>query len=99
MQSTLTSRETDPHDIFAIEPEAIPAARAARAPSDLVHDILSRPSAPRAYAASAGAPSPSVDTTFRATDVNDLHVSDIQVDDIHLPRNRPSTGRWAKRVF
>ena len=49
MQSTLTSRETDPHDIFAIEPDVVLAARADKSPSDLVHDILSRSSSPQAH--------------------------------------------------
>jgi hypothetical protein len=92
MQSTLTSRETDPHDIFLIEPDVTPAARADQAPSRLVQEILSHPSAPPAHMAFAGA-SPSVDTTFRATDVN--HVP----DNIHLLDDRSSSGGWARRAL
>jgi len=95
MQSTLTSRETDPHDIFAIEPDVVLAARADKSPSDLVHDILSRSSSPQAHiqshmasTASAGAsPPPQVDTTFRPTNVNSIL------------GERPSSGKWAKRSF
>ena len=39
MHSTLTARETDPHDIFVIEPDVVLAARADHAP---VEDALSR---------------------------------------------------------
>jgi hypothetical protein len=46
MQSTLTPQETDPHDIFVIEPDVVLAAR-----PDAV-----RPGAPRADAARADAP-------------------------------------------
>jgi hypothetical protein len=95
MQSTLTSRETDPHDIFAIEPDVVLAARTDKSPSDLVHDILSRSSSPQAHmqshlasTASAGAPPPpQVDTTFRPTNVNSIL------------GERPSNGKWAKRSF
>ena len=88
MHSTL-SKETDPHDIFVIEPDVVLAARADKAPSDLAHDlahdITSRPSAPPASTASAASP-PRVDTTFRATDVD------------NILGDRPATSRWAKRT-
>ena len=46
MQSTLTVHETDPHDIFVIEPDVVLAAR----------PDASRPDAPRADAVRADAP-------------------------------------------
>jgi hypothetical protein len=96
MQSTLTVHETDPHDIFVIEPDVVLAARPdavrpgaprADAPradnvsADPVHEALSRlahqrteiqPKFSAAVAAtpSTAAPSPAVDTTFRATAVD-----------------------------
>jgi hypothetical protein len=101
MQSTLTVHETDPHDIFVIEPDVVLAARpdavrpgapraeAARADAprtdnasvDPVQEALSRlahqrvdvqPKFSAAVAAtpSSAAPSPAVDTTFRATAVD-----------------------------
>lgn len=96
MQSTLTVHETDPHDIFVIEPDVVLAARpdAARpdaprvdavradaprtdnASVDPVHEALSRLAHQRAdvqprFSAvapspAAAAPSPTLDTTFRA---------------------------------
>ncbi len=101
MQSTLTPQQTDPHDIFVIEPDVVLAARsdavrpnAARkdtvrtdaiqtdqASADPVHEALSRLahqrteiqpkfSAAAAATPSPAAPSPAVDTTFRATAVD-----------------------------
>jgi hypothetical protein len=100
MQSTLTVHETDPHDIFVIEPDVVLAARpdAARpdaprpdaprvdavradnASVDPVHEALSRLAHQRAdiqpkFSVAPSptlnpvAPSPTVDTTFRATAV------------------------------
>src|SRR5450759_153463 len=98
MQSTLTSRPSDPHDIFVVEPDVVLAARGDQT-TDLAQDILSRSSAPQAIkgrlealaeiasGVAAGAAPPSVDTTFRAADVSDK------------PNPPPSSGRWARRVF
>src|ERR1700712_1623191 len=47
MQSTPNLREADPHDGFVIEPDVSLAARADKAPLDLLYDVLSHPSAPR----------------------------------------------------
>jgi len=87
--------ETDPHDIFVIEPDVVLAARpdAARpdavrtdavrkdairtdnASADPVHEALSRLAHQRTeiqpkFSAAAATPSPTVDTTFRATAVD-----------------------------
>jgi hypothetical protein len=101
MQSTPTVHETDPHDIFVIEPDVVLAARpdavrpgapradAARADAPRIHaprvdhvsadpvqEALSRLAHQRAdvqpkfSAAVAATPSPTVDTTFRATAVD-----------------------------
>jgi len=51
MQSTPNLRDTDPHDMFVIEPDVSLAARQEdrrdKAPLDLLYDVLSHPSAPR----------------------------------------------------
>jgi hypothetical protein len=94
MQATLISRETDPHDVFVIEPDVVLAARADQTSSTPPHDAIKDRLAALAEIASGVAStsppvdiSPSVDTTFRATDVNNI-------------RHKPSsTGRLAKRVF
>jgi hypothetical protein len=78
-----------------IEPDVVLAALAARADqtrSELTHDILSRSSAPLARLASASSidtASPSVDTTFRAADVNDIQV---------LGDQQP-IGNWARALM
>ncbi|HEY0909291.1 MAG TPA: hypothetical protein VGD75_03570, partial [Bradyrhizobium sp.] len=108
MQSTLTATETDPHDIFVIEPDVVLAARAdqaaaAKTPADVVHEILSRPSAAQANMASdivAAAPVPAVDTTFRAAAADTIEAPGIEVPrDIHLSGNPPPRRRWATRAI
>jgi hypothetical protein len=108
MQSTLTPTETDPHDIFVIEPDVVLAARAdhtpaTETPANPVHEILSRPSAAQANAASdivAAASVPAVDTTFRAAAADTIEAPGIEVPrDIHLPGDPPSWGRWARRAI
>jgi hypothetical protein len=69
MQSTLTERETDPHDMFVVEPDVVLAARAEavdtrrRAPD--LRALVSEISAGVAAQAAA----PDVDTSFRAAHV------------------------------
>jgi TolA-binding protein len=47
MQSTPNPQQADPHDVFVIEPDASLAARADKAPLDLLYDVLSDHSQPR----------------------------------------------------
>ena len=118
MQSTLTPQETDPHDIFVIEPDVVLAARpdavrpgapradAVRADAprtdnvsaDPVHEALSRlahqrvdvqPKFSAAATPSTAAPSPAVDTTFRAT----------AVDGNKPAGKRSGFGRLARNTF
>ena len=96
MHSTLKLRESDPHDIFAIEPEVVPVAWADKVLADIKRDAGSHP--PESAASvqppaagsgpPAGAAAPAVDTTFRATAADDIHVPDIQVPDIQVPSDR-----------
>src|ERR1700723_2972141 len=79
MQSTLTPQDTDPHDVFVIEPDVVLAAR--QASPDPVRELLSHLAHKAAQSApevttipevSVAAPMPAVgtpmvDTTFRAT--------------------------------
>jgi hypothetical protein len=90
MQSTLISRETDPHDIFVVEPDVVLAARADQARPAPISSLLAPPvrAAPE-----QPAPVPPVDTAFRGP-AND----DIQIPrDIHVSGERPR-GRWAARA-
>src|ERR1700749_2048033 len=69
MQSTLTAREADPHDMFVIEPDVVLAARA-DAPDPARHEpdlraLVSEVSA----GVPAQAAAPKVDTSFRAAHV------------------------------
>jgi hypothetical protein len=101
MHSTLKLRESDPHDIFAIEPEPIPVAWADKVLADIKGDAGSQPSEdvvpvqPPPAVSAAAAAAPAVDTTFRATAIGDIHVPDIQVPS-DLAADRPSTSKWAK---
>jgi hypothetical protein len=82
----------DPHGVLEIAPDVVLVARAAAEFPTLAPDSASQPfdrqPNPGAGAASStGSPSmgaPWVDTSFRATDVNEI------------PRGRSSAGRWAK---
>ncbi len=70
MQSTLTARETDPHDLFVVEPDVVLAARAdaldTRKREPNLRALVSEISAGVAAQAAA----PDVDTSFRAAHVD-----------------------------
>jgi TolA-binding protein len=90
MPSTLTRQQSGPYDAVAIEPGA-GVARTNQASPDPVHEVLSLLSRRRAQAApgvSAIAPTPTVDTTFRAA----------AADTIRLPGDRPAMSRWVKKT-
>src|ERR1700728_4656757 len=83
MQSTPKLQETDPHDIFLIEPDVVLAARADHERPDPVQDALSRLAQQRARVASdapTDTPTPKVDTTFRATAVDPARVDRVKVE-------------------
>jgi hypothetical protein len=100
MHSTVKLRDSDPHDDFAIVPDAVPAAWADKVLADITRDARISPdvrnfpdgkspaSDQQAWAApGAAAAVPTVDTTFRAT----------ATDDIGVPVEKPSTtSRWVK---
>jgi hypothetical protein len=108
MQSKPTLKDTDPHDIFAIE--TLLHAHAEKAPP-LAHDPAAPSAAPQVHVAppiSVGAPTPQVEPTFRAPDLRDIQVenvtaenvrpSEIKVDGLKPPGERPM-GKWAKRLI
>jgi len=87
MQSKLRHIEDDPHDA-PIAPDVVPAAWAVRGPPGPANDAESRERLFEEIRHAAETAVPEVDTTFRATDVNDIPAL----------KNRP--GRtWIKRAF
>jgi hypothetical protein len=94
MQSTLT-KEADPHDVFLIE--SVLAACAKLSPTEPA-DRASPPLAPQAHiasGASAGAPAPLVDTTFRAAAVDTI---EVPPDQVVAPLERSSVRKWVTRT-
>jgi hypothetical protein len=100
MHSTLKPKQNDdPHDIVVVAPDAarvvldpVAVAPADQELSNLLHDAARRLSEAQARTGSevaAGAVVPPVDTTFRASAVNDVLV----------PGRLRSIGRGAMRVF
>jgi cytoskeletal protein RodZ len=69
MQSTLTSRETDPHDMFVIEPDVVLAARADAADPKRREPDLRALVSEISAGVSAQAAAPKVDTSFRAAHI------------------------------
>ena len=97
MQSTL--KDTDPHDVFAIE--SLLHAHAEKAPP-LAHDPAAPPAAPEVHVVppiSAGAPIPQVEPTFRAPDaqLDNVRPSEIKVDGLKPPGAGPMS-KWVKRI-
>ena len=109
MQSTLTPTETDPHDIFVIEPDVVLAARADQTPAAPAVDPISHPVPPQAETTRnvvAAVSVPTVDTTFRATAstatpaTGEIRAPEIEVPgDIHLLGKRPPRGRMARAIL
>jgi hypothetical protein len=91
MHSTPAPRETDPHDIFVIEPDVVLAARADRTSTNAKPD--GRASGPQGQKMSdilAGASAPSLDATFRAAAVD---------NNVKVPIDRAAPGKWARRAL
>jgi hypothetical protein len=89
MLSTLNAnpaRESDPHDVFVIDPEVVLAARGDRAPPTPRAEVNQAP-APQSYMASSVA-APSLDSNFRVT----------ASDHIQLPSEASPFAKWAKRA-
>jgi hypothetical protein len=88
MLSTLNAnaKESDPHDVFVIDPEVVLAARSDRPPTTSQAEV-DHTSVPQSYAASSVA-APSLDTSFRVT----------ASDHIQLPSEPSPFAKWAKRA-
>jgi len=87
MQST-PMKDTDPHDVFAIE--SLLAAHAERAPT-LAHDPAA-PGVPPVHVAppiSVGAPIPQVEPPFRTPDARDLPVENAGAGEIKVDGLKP----------
>lgn len=88
MLSTLNQPEQDPHDVIEIAPDVVLAARADKPSPTPATGAVSGASAPEVRVAPApGISTPSVDTTFRAT----------TLDDIRVPGERSAFAKWAMR--
>jgi hypothetical protein len=111
MHSTPNLRDTDPHDVLVIEPDVSLAARADKAPLDLLYDVLSHPSAPLrpdpefriAPDFSAAGPASSADAGARGTVADDIPVNDISLNDIRpgdteIGAHPPATSKLARGV-
>jgi len=94
MHSTLKLKDSDPHDIFAIAPEDVPVAWADKVLADITGDAKGAPSQSAApeqpQPAAASVKAPAVDTTFRATAVDDLNVANDR------PVDPAPTSKWVK---
>ena len=102
MQSTPTLKDTDPHDVFAIE--SLLAAHAEKTPPP-AHDPAAPSVAPQVHVAppiSASAAIPQLEPTFGAPDVGDIQVENVRPGEIKVDGLKPlgaqPMSKWVKRV-
>jgi hypothetical protein len=82
MNSTLKPRESDPHDVFVIAPDTVPAAWADKVLADIKRDAGSdsgNSASVQPPLAGSSAVVPKVDPAFRASAAADIRVPDIDV--------------------
>jgi hypothetical protein len=109
MQSTLKLRDSDPHDIFAIEPDVVPAAWADKVLADITRDARSGASIPLDVKSPPDFGSPASDQPPHlasgaaagvAAPTVDTRFRATATDDIPAPAvEPPSTSRWAKSAI
>src|SRR4051812_14886225 len=88
MHSTLALKETDPHDIFVIEPEMVLASRADH-PAARPADVPAPASRDQVYSeVFAGLDAPSLDAPIRAA----------AIDNTKAAAHRPALRKWAGRA-
>jgi hypothetical protein len=75
----------DPHDAPAIAPGVNPPARTDKVLADRTSDAKSRASDQKPGSESGSAPTPAIDTTFRAA----------AAGNVRAPREKPPIGKWA----
>jgi chemotaxis protein histidine kinase CheA len=100
MQSTPTLKDTDPHDVFAIE--TLLHAHAEKVPS-LALDPAAAPQVHIAPQISVSAPIPQIEPTFRDPDVRDIQVENVRPSEIKVDGLKPlgaqPMSKWVKRVI
>jgi hypothetical protein len=110
MQSTPTLKDTDPHDVFAIESllaahaeKALPLAQEPAAfPVAPQVQVAAKPQVQVAPPISVGAPNLQVEPPFPASDAGDIPLENIRPGEINvsglkLPGEQPA-AKWMKRV-
>src|SRR5690349_2380855 len=102
MQSTPTLKDTDPHDVFAIE--SLLHAHAEKAPP-LANEPATPPAAPQVHVAppiSVDTPTPQVEPTFSAPEPRDIPLENVRPSEIKVdglkPLGEQPTSKSAKRV-
>ncbi|MFB9267132.1 hypothetical protein ACFFWD_28905 [Bradyrhizobium erythrophlei] len=98
MQSTLSMKDADPHDIFAIEPNFAPVAPTDKPTIAPEPAGLSGQREPH-FGPAVPPSTPPLEPPVRAITLDDLRHTQPDHGDIKLGRASPSRGRWAIRAF
>jgi hypothetical protein len=100
MQSTLKPRDSDPHDVFTISPDIVPAAWADKVLADINRDSVGVPPlrTPAVEPPSATSSVPSVERTSRATAAGDRRIPEIDVANERPAGPPPRGGRMKSAI-
>ncbi|MBR0692921.1 hypothetical protein [Bradyrhizobium lablabi] len=102
MQSTLSMKDADPHDIFAIEPEITPVARTEKptiAPDAAAFSAYRDSGQLEPHFGPAATMAAPMEPSARTFTLEDLMQENVDHDDLKLTDARPSRLRWAIRAF